>query len=182
MLCIMYLHISMSIPVLSSQASSSTHVQTSRTRTVACQTDPIVTHTASTQKSWKKKLFKSECMYFPLSVGHSYCSFKNGTSLFLTYCFSSSQKCIQKYRSVSDVQATVHMCDWEGGTSNENPLGLSSTPVKRPAKRPRLELEEELEDPFEGTSSTLSAPMEQDDSTYDPANYTAATLDSTIQG
>ena len=77
------------------------------------------------------------------------------------------------------------MCDWEGGTSNVDPLGLSSTPVKRAAKRPRVDLEEEveeeLEDPFEGTSSTLSVPMELDDSTYDPANYTATTLDSTIQ-
>lgn len=85
-----------------------------------------------------------------------------------------------KYLSFSAVQATVTTKDWEGGTPSVDPFDLSSTPLKRPAKRRRVDLEEELDDPFEGPSSPLAAPLDHD-STYDPENYTAATLDSTIE-
>ena len=76
------------------------------------------------------------------------------------------------------VQATVSCKDVGVGTSNADPLCLSSTLIKRPPKRPCLDLNEELEDiPLEG-SSLVDASKGQD-STYDPADSITTSLDST---
>ncbi len=73
------------------------------------------------------------------------------------------------------VQANVSSKDFGVGTSNADPLCLSSTPLKRPPKRPCLDFEEQLED-----SSLVQASKGQD-STYDPADSSIASLDSTLK-
>ncbi|XP_059897595.1 uncharacterized protein LOC132449789 isoform X3 [Gadus macrocephalus] len=78
------------------------------------------------------------------------------------------------------VQATVFCKDFGVGTSNADPLCLSSTPVKKPSKRPRVDLEEELEaNPLEGSS--LVEASKGPDSTYDPSDSITALLDSTLK-
>lgn len=80
----------------------------------------------------------------------------------------------------SGVQATVSCKDFSVGTFSEDPLYLSSTPIKRPPKRPRLDLEEELDDTsLEG--SLLAEASTGHDSTYDPGDSITASLDSTLK-
>ncbi len=78
------------------------------------------------------------------------------------------------------IQANVSCKDFGVGTSNADPLCLSSTPLKRPPKRPRLALEEQLEYNTLEDSSLVQASMGQD-STYDPADSITASLDSTLK-
>ena len=71
--------------------------------------------------------------------------------------------------------------DFGVGTSTEDPLCFSSTPVKRPSKSSCLDLEEELEledDPFEGSSSIAASKGQ--DPTYDPAESVTALSESTL--
>ncbi|CAL8272659.1 unnamed protein product [Gadus morhua 'NCC'] len=77
-------------------------------------------------------------------------------------------------------KATVFCKDFGVGTSNADPLCLSSTPVKKPSKRPRVDLEEELVDnPLEGSS--LVEASKGPDSTYDPSDFITALLDYTLK-
>ncbi|XP_026081924.1 uncharacterized protein LOC113058343 [Carassius auratus] len=69
------------------------------------------------------------------------------------------------------VQANVSCKDFGVGMSNADPLGLSSTPVKRP----RLDLDEQLEDDALEHSS-LEEALKGQDSTHDPAS-----LDSSLK-
>ncbi|XP_052472998.1 uncharacterized protein LOC128029320 isoform X3 [Carassius gibelio] len=69
--------------------------------------------------------------------------------------------------SATGVQANVSCKDFGVGTSNADPLGLSSTPVKRP----RLDLDEQLEDDALEHSSLEEALKGQD----------SASLDSTLK-
>ncbi|XP_077379511.1 uncharacterized protein LOC144020186 isoform X2 [Festucalex cinctus] len=78
------------------------------------------------------------------------------------------------------VKATVLCKDFGVGTSNTDPLCLSSTQIKRPTKRPRLEFEEELEDgPLE--NSSLFDRSKPHHYTYDPAQSVTGSFDSTLQ-
>ncbi|KAF4114136.1 uncharacterized protein LOC131539617 [Onychostoma macrolepis] len=86
-----------------------------------------------------------------------------------------SLKTLRRHFISEGVQAKVSCKDFGVGTSNADPLCLSSTPLKRPPKRPRLDLDEQLED-----SSLVEASKGQD-STYDPAYSITASLDSTLQ-
>ncbi|XP_039550333.1 uncharacterized protein LOC120495031 isoform X2 [Pimephales promelas] len=84
-----------------------------------------------------------------------------------------------KFRS-EGVQAAVSCKDFGVGTSDADPLFLSTTPLKRPAKRPRLDLDELLEDnPLEGSS--IVEVSKGYDSTYDPADSITASSYSTQQ-
>ncbi len=78
------------------------------------------------------------------------------------------------------VQANVSSKDFGVGTSNADPLCLSSTPLKRPPKRPRLDFEEQLEDNALEDSSLVQS-SKGHDSTYDPADSNIASLDSTLK-
>ncbi len=78
------------------------------------------------------------------------------------------------------VQANVSSKDVGVGTSNADPLCLSSTPLKRPPKRPHLDFEEQLEDNTLEDRSLVQASKGQD-STYDPADSSIASLDSTLK-
>ncbi len=77
------------------------------------------------------------------------------------------------------VQANVSCKDFGVGTSNADPLCLSSSPLKRQPKRPCLDLDEQLEDNTLEDSSLVEASKGQD-STYDPADFITALLDSTL--
>ncbi|XP_067237056.1 uncharacterized protein [Chanodichthys erythropterus] len=79
-------------------STSSACIQLRLSRDVACQTDPLETHTVGTQLS------------------------------------------------LNTLWPHIRSEDFGVGTSNVDPLCLSSTPLKRPPKRPRLDLDEQLED------------------------------------
>ncbi|XP_059389292.1 uncharacterized protein LOC132122840 isoform X2 [Carassius carassius] len=74
------------------------------------------------------------------------------------------------------VQANVSCKDFGVGTSNADPLCLSSTPLKRP----RLDLDEQLKDDALAHSS-LEEALKGQDSTSDPADSITASLDSTLK-
>lgn len=57
------------------------------------------------------------------------------------------------------VQANVSCKDFGVGTSNADPLCLSSTALKRPPTRPRLDLDEQLEDDTLEDSSLVEASL-----------------------
>ncbi len=85
-----------------------------------------------------------------------------------------------KFILATGVQANVSSKDFGVGTSNADPLCLSSTPLKRPPKRPRLDFEEQLEDNALEDSSLVQS-SKGHDSTYDPADSNIASLDSTLK-
>ncbi|XP_056439643.1 uncharacterized protein LOC130376789 isoform X1 [Gadus chalcogrammus] len=91
-----------------------------------------------------------------------------------------SFRTLQTHIKSEGVQATVFCKDFGVGTSNADPLCLSSTPIRRPSKRPRVDLEEELEDNPLEVSSLLEA-SNGPDSTYDPSDSITALLDSTLK-
>ncbi|XP_056432858.1 uncharacterized protein LOC130371195 isoform X4 [Gadus chalcogrammus] len=91
-----------------------------------------------------------------------------------------SFRTLQTHIKSEGVQANVFCKDFGVGTSNADPLCLSSTPIRRPSKRPRVDLEEELEDNPLEVSSLLEA-SNGPDSTYDPSDSITALLDSTLK-